>query len=103
MINLQDSFSFSNFASWRLGGRYIRIRRRVNSRKGAKNAKFGLFPLLQRGTKGDFAIRKISPYPSFPKRGRRGSWRPFDFTQDMLGGKKILKLVLFNVSRVRMY
>jgi len=74
-----------------------------DSRKGAKNAKFGLFPLLQRGTKGDFAIRKISPCPSFPKRGRRGSWRPFDFTQDMLGGINVLKLVLFNNSRIRTY
>jgi hypothetical protein len=37
------------------------------SRRDAKRAKFGLFPLLQRGTKEDFAIQKISPSPLFQR------------------------------------
>src|SRR4030066_1890562 len=37
-----------------------------------------IFPLWQRGIEGDFLnksiLHKISPYPSFPKRGAEGFW-----------------------------
>src|SRR4030043_275523 len=37
-----------------------------------------IFPLWQRGIEGDFLnksiLHKISPYPSFPKRGPEGFW-----------------------------
>jgi len=71
MINLQDSFSFSNFEPWRLGGRYIRIRRRVISRKGAKAAK----------------VRSIDKNLSLR------AWR--------LGAKNFLEVILLNILSVR--
>jgi TatD related DNase len=76
---------------WNFGSK--RDRKNCASRKDAKRAKFGLVPFLQRGTKGDFAIRKISPCPSFPKRGRRGSWR--------LGAKNFLEVILLNILTFR--
>jgi hypothetical protein len=57
----------------------LQNRKRDDSRKDAKHAKFG-------------EMENISSLRS---------WRPFGFAQDMLGARKLLEVVLSNISDER--